>query len=129
MKAKLADYQARDCQVTLDGEDYSGRYLFVEVMNIRSIGPNVELAPKADPGDGSFDVVFLPEKDREALADYLNNTLKGEAARLTLAVRKAQHVTLSSADELKLHVDDELVSINHSASFHIRLKPGMLAFV
>lgn len=129
LKNALSEYRARDYQVKLDREDYSGQYLSVEVMNIRSIGPNVELAPRADPGDGRFDVVFISEDDREDLDVYLANRLKGKAATLDLTVRKAQRVTLSSPDELKLHIDDEIISLDRSASCEICLKSDMLRFV
>ncbi|WP_439557708.1 diacylglycerol/lipid kinase family protein, partial [Dyadobacter sp.] len=34
-------YEAKSCQIFADGKEYSGEYLMVEVMNIRSIGPNL----------------------------------------------------------------------------------------
>ena len=36
----------------LDGRDVSGRYILFEAMNIGWVGPNVNLAPGADPEDG-----------------------------------------------------------------------------
>jgi len=64
------------CEAMLDGEDISGDYVLFEAMNIRAVGPNLELAPRADPGDGLLDVVTLSssqgEELRKALADGAN---------------------------------------------------------
>jgi diacylglycerol kinase (ATP) len=122
-------YRACAYRVTLDGEDHTGRYLFVEAMNIRSIGPNIELATEADPGDGLLDVVFLAEDDRELLADYIECRLQGKTATLKATIRRAKHITITPADELKAHIDDELVSLGASASLEVRVQPGELKFL
>ncbi len=125
----LSQYQAHDCSVTLDGVDYSGQYLAVEVMNIRSIGPNVNLAPQADPGDGMLDVVFISESDREELTAYINKKLNGETATLKITVRRATHITVVPAGALQAHIDDEIFSIDSSAALDLTLKPEALEFL
>jgi diacylglycerol kinase family enzyme len=122
-------YQACTCRVSLDGEDYTGRYLCVEAMNIRSIGPNIELAAEADPGDGLLDVAFLLEKDLELVIDYIDCRLDGKTATLKPTIRRAKQVTITPIDELKAHIDDELVSVGESASLEIRVQPGELKFL
>ncbi len=129
LSERLLGHRAQDYKVTLDGKDYSGRYLFVEVMNIRSIGPNVELAPQADPGDGSFDVVFLAEHDRQILAAYLEQRMEGAAAALQLGAHRARHITIASENGMEAHVDDEVISFHSSRAFDLHLKSGVLTFV
>ena len=46
-------------RIVADGLDLSGDYLAVEILNIRFVGPNVPLAPDADPSDGLLDVVLV----------------------------------------------------------------------
>jgi diacylglycerol kinase family enzyme len=52
-------------KLKLDERDLSGEYILVEAMNIRSIGPNLCLAPDADHGDGLLDVVLVSNEERE----------------------------------------------------------------
>src|SRR5262249_44295660 len=63
---------ARRVRVRADGDDLSGNYVAVEVMNIAAIGPRIELAPDANPSDKLLDLVLVRERDREALADYIH---------------------------------------------------------
>lgn len=48
LRRLLIHYPARDWQFSLDGQDFSGPYLLLETMNIRSVGPVLTLAPEAD---------------------------------------------------------------------------------
>ena len=63
---------ARRVRVRADGDDLSGNYVAVEVMNIAAIGPRIVLAPDANPGDKLLDLVLVRERDREALAAYIH---------------------------------------------------------
>jgi diacylglycerol kinase family enzyme len=58
----LDAYRSVHRHVLADGEDLSHRYLLVEAMNMRSIGPRMVLAPEADPGDGYLDLVALAQR-------------------------------------------------------------------
>src|SRR4030095_14742613 len=74
----ILSYKCKDCHVVADGIDHSGKFLLVEVMNIRSIGPNLDLCPDADPGDGVIEVVLVDEAERERLASYIFQKWNGE---------------------------------------------------
>ncbi|MEO8627522.1 MAG: hypothetical protein ABI612_05390 [Betaproteobacteria bacterium] len=54
-------------RAVLDGNDISGVYIMFQAMNIQRVGPNLFIAPDADPGDGLFDVVLLAEDERAKL--------------------------------------------------------------
>jgi diacylglycerol kinase family enzyme len=56
----------------------SEELLGLEAMNVRELGPNLPLAPDADPGDGLLDVVLVRSHDRDALAAYVAARLRGE---------------------------------------------------
>jgi diacylglycerol kinase (ATP) len=93
--------------VTADGEDCSGDYIAVEVLNMRFGGPNVPLAPEADPGDGVLDLVLIDEDGRRQLLDYLTGRLTHAAGPLPhLDVRRARHVTMRAEGDVPFHVDD-----------------------
>lgn len=102
----LSGYHARPWTVTLDGEDLSGDFLLVAAMNIRAVGPNLDLAPDAEVSDGLFDLVLIGEDEREALGAYLNARLQGERPHPGFTVRRGKRVTLAAAGE-PVHVDDE----------------------
>ena len=82
----VASYKARDWQLQLDGEDLSGRYLLVEAMNIRAVGPVLKLAPHAKTNDGYLDFVAVHKSDRDALCDYLEARLPARRSRLSFPV-------------------------------------------
>lgn len=115
LREVLADYPVHKCQVSLDGEDLSGDFILVEAMNIRSVGPNVDLAPDADVSDGVFDLVLLDESHRADLRDYLTARLDGENPRLNLPVRRGRHVELAWQGS-RVHIDDEVWPNERDAS-------------
>jgi diacylglycerol kinase (ATP) len=103
----LADYAPRPWRITLDGRDLSGRYLLLEAMNIRLIGPHLHLAPDADPGDGLFDVVVASEDQCRGLLDYLGHRLEREATLPALTIHRGRRLEMVWA-EPEIHFDDEV---------------------
>ena len=103
----LVDYRALEVQATLDGADISGRYLMLEAMNIRQLGPNLLLAPDADPGDGLLDFVLLTEGARQEFAHYLAYRLEGKQEAPFLPVRRGKCLKLNWLG-LPLRLDDKL---------------------
>src|SRR5438477_43689 len=57
LEALVAEYPPSNVAVTIDGQSFAGQYVLIEAMNIKSVGPNLQLAPEADPGDGYLDFV------------------------------------------------------------------------
>lgn len=112
LRGVLRDQQPGRWQVEVDGEDLSGEYLAVVAMNIRRLGPNVELAPGARPGDGLLDVVLLGEEHRDDLVDYVDHLMatgtpgKPADAPLLPTYRGASVRAVAPLD-VRLHVDDE----------------------
>lgn len=115
LREVLADYPVHECRVTLDGHDLSGDYILVEAMNIRSVGPNVVLAPDADVSDGLFDLVLLSDVHREALRDYLTARLEGAHPTMRVPVHRGRHVELSWKGS-RVHIDDEVWPNERDAS-------------
>ena len=71
--------------------------LVFEVLNIRSIGPNLELSVDADHSDGVFSVVTAGEEHRDLHLRYLEDRMAGTDQRLRIPTRPARtsHMTLS----------------------------------
>lgn len=99
----------RPWSLSLDGRDLSGDYVGVEVMNIQSIGPRVDLSPSADPGDGMFDLVALEERHLSALSASLRSFDFGHTENLQLTdlpVFRGRHLAVRAPGDSALHVDD-----------------------
>ena len=119
---------AKSCRLQLDDIDCSGEFLLVEVMNIRSIGPNLHLAPDSDPGDGEFDVVFITERQRAGLAEYIQQKMNGLDVPLNFTVLKAQRLEMRW-DGKHAHVDDEYYKVDKPSTIGIELRKGLLEFL
>lgn len=111
----LADYPVHDCTVNLDGRDLSGEYILAETMNIRSVGPNVELAPAASVSDGLFDLVLLTADDRASLRDYLTARLEGKPRILRVPTYRGRHVQIEWKGS-RVHIDDQVWPNEHDAA-------------
>ena len=59
LKKQLSNYSPKDLTVRLDGQNLTGDYFLLEALNVRYIGPNLDLAPRAEINDGFLDVVFV----------------------------------------------------------------------
>lgn len=121
----ILSYQTENLQLEINGVDHSGKYLLAEIMNIRSVGPNLFLAPDANPADGQLEVVLVREEQREDLANYVLNKLKGIEEPFVFNSIKATTVRLQ-ADNSHLHIDDELIWIEDAAQIKIDVFEGVL---
>ncbi len=120
---------ATRAKVTIDGQRYEGDYLLVEVLNIKSIGPNLLLAPHADPTDGCFEVVLLKRSDRAAFSSYLRQLAqhapRGEDALPWQIVSATSEVTIDCGSQ-PIHVDDEVVALKRRNQVAITIRPGIV---
>ena len=108
----------------LDGHEMSDAFLLVEVLNIRSIGPNLVFAPDATPSDGYFDIIMAQGLHREELLTYLAHRAEGRDARLALPRHRAREVVIDSCPEL--HIDDERVDTCELGPISIRIEPAAI---
>ena len=107
LRRLLAKYTPGDWQLSVDGEDISDRYILFEAMNIRSVGPVLRLAPKAETADGHFDLVAVKEADRAHLKEYLEARLTKQPIEFPIPARKFRHLRIVWEDS-PLHFDDKL---------------------
>ncbi len=104
----VRDFKPLQVTVTADGSCYEEEYLMVEIMNTRSIGPNLVLAENADPGDGLLDIVLIPAGQRDRLLKHIRARISGEEDDFSYPGIKAQEITLS-LPATRIHVDDQAV--------------------
>jgi diacylglycerol kinase (ATP) len=111
----------------LDDEPIDDEFLLVEILNIPSVGANLELAKDADPSDAFFDVVTAREAERRILKDYLLARRKGAEPTLVLPTRRARRAEITGFE--RMHVDDELRRIESAGKVTIEIEPGAITFV
>ncbi|WP_353125853.1 diacylglycerol/lipid kinase family protein [Parapedobacter pyrenivorans] len=133
---KLAEiaktYRAKRAKIVVDGIVYEDDYLLVEVLNIKSVGPNLVLAPKADPTDNKFEVVLLRNADRETFTEYVHglyNSVGGQRLKTPWEIVTATREITIQCDNRLMHVDDELVSISKGKKITIAIRPGIVDFI
>jgi diacylglycerol kinase family enzyme len=124
----IDSYHPRGCELEIDGEDHSGTYLLAEIMNTKSIGPNLFLAPDGDPGDGEFDVVLIPEADKEKFSSYVKQKLNGEEINYDFHSVRAKKIKISWQGT-HVHVDDEIIKLEESVEVEAEIKPALLEFL
>jgi diacylglycerol kinase (ATP) len=125
----VLDYKSRECSITIDDREYTGKFLMVEIMNIQSLGPNLNLAPQADPGDGEFEVILIPDTQRDELAEYVARRMKhGKDEPFFYKALKARKIKVAWKGHL-VHVDDELVKIDKFEEITIEVVQGVLDFL
>jgi diacylglycerol kinase (ATP) len=107
LRMSLDTTRSHHRHIVLDGEDLSGDYFLVEIMNISCLGPNLCLAPHASPGDGRLDVVLLGEDERALFERFLDRMRSGEAPGEELPVRSGRRLEVRW-DGAPLHVDSDI---------------------
>ena len=100
----------------------------VEVMNISSIGPNLGLSPHSDPGDGEFEVVLIPESQREEFAGYVAHKINGIEKSFIPLIVKGSDISISTSST-RMHIDDELIEGIAPANVKIRPDRAMIEFL
>ncbi len=124
----VLNYTPHACKIVADGVKQTGKYLMVEVMNTRSIGPNLELSTSSDPGDGEFEIVLIPEEHKDKFADYLLDQINGKEAAYAFTVLKATKIEIKWEGK-DMHVDDERLKLKDPIVITIDVLPGMMDFM
>lgn len=113
LRELVEEEPSRHWELELDGIDVSGDLIAVEAMNVRETGPNVLLAPDADPGDGLLDFVLVRDDDRAALVAYIDARLASRPIGTPrLSTRRGRKLVLRPPEECALRVDDEVLAEN-----------------
>lgn len=118
------NYEGFPISIIADGVKFEGNYLMLEIMNSKSIGPNLMLAEKADPGDGQFEVVLIHENQRPKLLNHIRSQIKGKNDGFEYAHLKAKKLVISMP-HIDVHVDDKIVKFS-GGEITVYLKNGIL---
>jgi diacylglycerol kinase (ATP) len=124
----IKNYKTKLCKLKIDDKDYTGKFLLVEIMNTSSIGPNLQLAPFADPGDGFFEVILITENQRDEFASYVKGKLDGKSESPFFTAFKAKKLQIYW-EGTALHADDEHILLDEPADVKIEVQSGLLDFL
>lgn len=125
---ELEAYRPKRIRIEVDGLDLSGEYLLASVMNLRSLGPDLVLAPDALLDDGLVDVVLVRPELRESLLAHLRRSVR-EDRGVTLPrfeVHRARSVRLSGQGHWA-HVDDGVREL--AEDLEVRVEPHTVKFL
>lgn len=123
----LSRMEPRRSTLTIDGEPITGDFLIAEILNIRSVGPNLVLSPDADPSDGYFSVVAATADHRGAIADYLKELMEGREGSLSLPTWHAREIEIETIEDT--HVDDDIIRFPMSATMSVRIEAAAVEFL
>lgn len=107
LQKRLQSAPAIPLKVTLDGRSFADEYVLLEAMNIRSIGPNLVLAPDADLSDGLLDIVLVPKSAQDKLYRYLSDCREGREGARELPIYKSHHMQIVW-DGWTMRIDDDV---------------------
>lgn len=132
LKQIVKNFKPQEATIKTDGMTIKGSFLLAEVMNIQSLGPNLKLAPNADPGDGYLDLVLIPANKRSQLENYLEQLLAGTAKDTdnlgfmrTMRIKKLKITWKGSY----IHVDDNYSSDYSGEEIKLKIIPRAFQFL
>jgi diacylglycerol kinase family enzyme len=119
-----------DCEVHVDGVRLPAPPIMLEVLNIGLIGPNVPVAPQADPSDGALDVVAVYEPEREALTNFLEACARGEQPQAPpFHIQRATQVLIDCRAACVAHVDGSSVELAAGEQLDVGIRRHAVRFL
>lgn len=105
IRKAVARKKPRSLELDVDGGRGRFDVIFAEITNIRRIGPRIDMAPSADPGDGQAELIFLLPERRKEMAAWLE--AEDWSAAPPLECLRGREITILRAHK-RLRVDDDL---------------------
>jgi len=133
LRRLLHVYRAQKWKIELDDKDMSDRYILWESMNIRSVGPSLNLASHAATEDGRLDFVCAREEDRSRSVDYLDSRLNGREIKFPLPFRRFRKLKVTY-EKSAFHFDSKRwprknQKIESPIEIEITVKPSALVIL
>jgi diacylglycerol kinase (ATP) len=128
LQAISQEYQGVALELQADNEAICGDFLLIAVMNMELIGPRLPLAPKADPGDGFLDLVYVRVCDRDNLCRWLEGQASGQNNAAPFENRRCRRIEVCAANSTLLHIDSHLMQ-NPEFPVIFEIQTGALAYI
>ena len=88
----VCEAEAECFEFSVDGEQFAGDFLLLEVLNLNLTGPALPILFAAQPDDGMLEIVFLLESERTQMSAWLKNP---EHAPSPVNVRKGRRINVN----------------------------------
>jgi diacylglycerol kinase (ATP) len=128
MHEVVQDHPAFECRIIIDGKDYSGKYIMVEVMNSPLFGPGLAPMERVSAGDRFLDVLLIGEDKRQELQQYLIERMNREKHTGDLPSIRGKEIAVCWEGK-HAHADDELLSADYQRLTGISLGDQKLRFL
>lgn len=119
--------EAMALELKADDAVISDRFIMIAVMNMELIGPRLNLAPGADPGDGHLDLVLVREGQRENLCRWLDGESPGQKNAAHFEIRRCHRIEVNSRSIVPVHVDSLLIQ-RPNFPLVVEVEPGALNY-
>jgi len=129
LAAQAQEQAPFEATVYCDGQEISGRFVLIEVLNIGLIGPNVALAANVDPSDGALDVVLIRDNQRPDLVRYLNALKDGRAPAPPCASRLARDIRITAPSGGCAHVDGASIELTPQSTVTLGVEHDAVKFL
>jgi diacylglycerol kinase family enzyme len=107
IRSRLVRRSRSICELVLDDKILTGNFLLVEVANMGLIGPNLNLIPNVDPGDGAFEVVWIGIDQRTEFRDYLKELQDGAELEPPIQTTRCRRILFREVNA-PTHVDSKV---------------------
>src|SRR5690606_37398852 len=115
-----------------DGEQIKDKFLLAEVLNTKHIGPNLELAPNGNPGDGFMDLILITPDKRNLLLDYIDHLLSGKEGEVDVhkivKAIKVKKVKIKSKAQI-MHVHDTVIRGENKYKCKLKVREAGLRII
>jgi diacylglycerol kinase family enzyme len=122
----LMDLEEYALHLHTDEDEFESRALGLLIMNGRTVGGGLSVAPGADPGDGLLDSVLVPPLDLVALSVAATTVLAGRADEVSdLIFGTAKEIHLDSDPPAPFTIDG---NPGGTTPLTVRIRPGRFRF-
>ena len=101
-------YKNKNYKIEIDGQEYEGKFLSINVANGSMFGYNFKIAANADTSDGLVDALLIHDAHK---MDYFGNAWRFWAGRIHkskfASLNKASKILVTSFDDNYIHIDGE----------------------
>jgi diacylglycerol kinase family enzyme len=109
---------AETFDIRVDGARVNASTVLLEVTTIPLVGPNLLLAPEANPADQLIDLCRVPDDEWDQVAEWLAAPSEGVPAPLTATA--ASHIAISGRFG-RVRLDDAVRTVDHPGTATISL--------
>jgi diacylglycerol kinase (ATP) len=124
----VENHPARECNLIIDGKDYSGKYIMVEIMNSPLFGPGLSPVEGVSTGDQFLDILLISENNREELQQYLIKRMNSEKHAGVLPSVRGREIAVCWNGK-HAHADDKLLDADFQRLTGISLGDHKLRFL